>query len=316
MLENICQALCLGALRSFRPLTGGYTHRMMDVQTASGRYAIKLLNPDIMARPDALANFARAEAFEAHLEAAGLPILPARVFNGRKLQQVCGQSLYVFDYFDGHPLTDEAITPAHCTQMGQALARIHRISQRQGPEPDLPAPIDWLALADALLAISETRAEGLRLYEALPLLCQAEAAANDALRRLPRHQTICHWDMDPKNVLWQGDIFRIIDLECLDWGNPHQELLDQAVSWGGWPLDEARFKAFVGAYLAAGGTLPSDAATVVNSRRNHIDWLAYNARRALSPHAQESATGRSQLCETIGKIRCDQANRPLILRAL
>ena len=64
MLERICNALSLGAL-SVPPmsLSGGYTHRMFRVETEKGTYAVKLLNPEIMQRPDAQDNYRTAEAF-------------------------------------------------------------------------------------------------------------------------------------------------------------------------------------------------------------------------------------------------------------
>ncbi len=326
MLHRICDTLRLGEMLAHRDLSGGYLHRMVALTTTQGRYAVKLLNPEVMARPGALENFARAEAFERRLEEAGLPILPALTIGECKLHRVDGQYLYVFAYYDGHALPVEAITPAHCARMGDVLARIHAVDRREGPAPDIPVPIDWAALADALLADGEAHEDGLLLREAIPLLAEADAEANAAIRRLPQIQTICHGDMDSKNVLWQaspdgkaspaggeGD-FRVIDLECLDWGDPHQELLDLAVSWGGWPLQEANVKAFVAAYRDAGGGLPDDPAAVLRSRRNHIDWLAYNARRALFADAQERAVGRSQIGETIGKIRSDWENLPRILR--
>ena len=131
---------------------------------------------------------------------------------------------------------------------------------------------------------------------------------------LPRVEAVCHNDMDPKNVLWQGADFRIIDLECLGWADPMQELLDLAIAWAGWPTDETKLVAFVRAYYAAGGERPADAALVFDSRRNHLDWLAYNAKRALSEDGQERAMGRSQISETIDKIRSDQQNRSRMLR--
>lgn len=40
---------------------------------------------------------------------------------------------------------------------------------------------------------------------------------------MPPLWAICHGDMDCKNVLWQGSTFRIIDLECLDYGDAPEE---------------------------------------------------------------------------------------------
>ena len=59
------------------PVTGGLMHKMYKVQTISGIYALKCLNPDIMKRPGALANFAAAEDLERLLEEHGLPCIIA-----------------------------------------------------------------------------------------------------------------------------------------------------------------------------------------------------------------------------------------------
>lgn len=315
MFDRICAGLNLGELTA-PPLrlNGGYTHRMFRLDTTTGSYAVKLLNPEIMQRPDALGNYRTAEAVEAMLEARNLPILPARTIAGRKMQCVDGQYLYVFDYFDGRVLRTEEITPAHCAKMGEVLARIHAADIRENPgEPEPAESIDWGTLAEALLTSADAHAEGELLQAALPMLTHVTAAAEDADRRLPRVAALCHNDMDPKNVLWQGDAFRIIDLECLGYANPMQELLDLAISWSE-PADEMRFKAFVGAYYAAGGARPADAALLYDSRRNYIDWLAYNGRRALSDNPDERRIGREQLRGTLGKIEADLRRREMILR--
>lgn len=315
MWERICEALSLGKLNGVpEQLHGGYMHRMYAVTTDQGRYAVKLLNPEIMARMDAMENYRTAEAFEARLEAAGLPVLPAWMIGGSKMQCVDGQYLYVFDYFDGQALKDREITPAHCEMMGGVLARIHSLGWRECLEHEEMQPIDWQALSEALLASPDARQEAAALQEAVPMLTRVTAAAVNALQHLPRVQTICHNDIDAKNVLWRGSEYRIIDLESLGWADPMQELLDLAVSWAGYPLEEACFRAFVRAYYAAGGKRPADAAMVFDSRRNHIDWLEYNVRRALFDDPQERAIGRTQIMETIGKITFDQQNREAVLR--
>ena len=53
-----------------KPVSGGLMHRMYKVQTSSGIYAVKCLNPEIMKRPTARENCAVAEALEAHLDSS------------------------------------------------------------------------------------------------------------------------------------------------------------------------------------------------------------------------------------------------------
>lgn len=352
LFEQICRELSLGTpVGDPVPLSGGYTHRMFALTTSQGRYAVKLLNPEIMARPDAPDNYARAEGFERQLEATGLPILPAMTIGGKKMQCVSGQCLYVFPFFEGRVLRDEEITPDHCALMGCMLARIHGLSRREpatqallseegGPEGAGRSP-DWPPLVAALLRDPESAVQGSDMHRALPMLIRVTRAMEQAAASLPRVEALCHNDMDAKNVLWRGSDFRVIDLECLGYADPRQEMLDLAISWAGWPADEKRFKAFLTAYIAAGGEEPRFPDLLYDSRRNHLDWLAYNARRALSAplsegggsegagrstpegggskgaggsDPEERRIGREQIEETLAKLESDQRQRDMILR--
>lgn len=319
LFEDICRTLALGEMTAApRQLSGGYSHRMFALITSRGHYVLKLLNPEVMARPEAQGNFASCEAFEAKLEAAGLPILPAKVIDGRKMHCVDGQYLYVFNYYEGHVLPDSEITPAHCAAMGDVLARIHATAiateEAASTESEEPAGSpDWPPLVAALLRDPESRTWGADMHRALPLLLRITRAMALAAARLPWRTALCHNDMDAKNVLWQGSDFRIIDLECLGPANPEQEMLDLAISWAGYELDEKKFRAFVTAYLAAGGHVASDPADLYDSRRNHLDWLAYNARRALFDDPEERRIGRQQIADCLHKLAYDQRNRAKIL---
>mgnify|MGYP003305014691 CR=1 FL=1 len=52
---------------------------------------------------------------------------------------------------------------------------------------------------------------------------------NEVVDKLPNYTAICHNDLDSKNVLWIGDEFKIIDLECLGYSNPYLELFTLAL---------------------------------------------------------------------------------------
>ena len=211
-------------------------------------------------------------------------------------------------------LTDEEITPAHCAKVGAALAGIHAVKPlacRQAADCAVEKELLWGDLAADLLASTDAQAEGKLLQAAVLMLTQVADAAERAARSLPQMSTLCHNDMDPKNVLWRGVDFRIIDLECVGEDNPQQEMLDLAITWSNGR--EAQFKAFVEAYMAAGGIPITDAASVYDSRRNYIDWLAYNARRALAEDAREREIAREQIRWTIEKIRSDAERRNMTL---
>ncbi len=89
IFENICSQLDLGRLL-LPPvrLSGGLMHKMFSLETTRGRYAVKLLNPHVMLRPEAKANFDTAERLEEILEKNGIPILPAITYEHKKMQEL------------------------------------------------------------------------------------------------------------------------------------------------------------------------------------------------------------------------------------
>ena len=288
----LCQQLHLGALTA-EPvlLTGGLMHKMYRIATEGGVYAVKHLNPHVMARPTAAANFAAAEELERQLEQTDLPLLPSLTIGGRKMQQAGDDYCYLFPYFNGKALTEGEITPAHCAIVGGLLAQLHAVERKTAPIQRDNLAFGW----DGFALSAEDRA----------LLWEAQRAANAAV--LPPLSTICHNDMDPKNVLWHGMDCRIIDLECLGYGSPYLELLETALCWAGYEsgkVDIDRFTAFVTAYAAAGGNLDADWAAVYHANCDRLAWLHYNLLRAAGSEGEENrALGAAEAAKTLTCIR-------------
>lgn len=319
-LERMCSVLALGTLTEEpRRLSGGFLHRMYAVFTDKGKYAVKLLNPFIMQRETAMGNFRTAEHFERILENAGLPVLPALTFGGEKMQQLDGQYFYVFDWFDGRALKPAEITAVHAEKIGRTLAEIHGIERHTAEETAEELAIDWTDLTQKLeVADAEL---GALLLENLSFLLSRQELANRAVRKLPPVRAICHNDMDPKNVLWNGMEHRVIDLECLGYGDPFIELTETALCWAG--LDDCRidpelFCTFVRAYKAAGGELPEDWDALFDANSGRLGWLAYCVERALGVNcsAEEQQMGRDGVRVTLQQLLCTEETKPALLKAL
>ena len=286
-------------------LTGGFLHKMYRLETEQGVYALKILNPFIMKRETAMENFARAERLEVLLEKSDVPILPALSFDGKKMQELEGAYFYLFPYYAGKSLKAEEITACHCRQMGRTLARIHGIDRREEALDFQEMGIDW----DFYL--SQMKAENGQLCGLLQanyeLLVKMQEKGNQARKKLPAVSAICHNDMDCKNVLWDGEDFRIIDLECLAYNNPLMELFELALCWSGFEtckMDFGRFRAFLDGYCAGGGELPADWETLYDSNTGRLEWLEYNLKRVLGIDcgAEEKETGIAQAKQTLEQI--------------
>lgn len=296
--EPLCRHADLGQpLAEPTAVTGGLLHRMYALETTRGRYAVKLLNPEIMLRPDARENYRRAEALEALLERRNLPILPALTVHGQKMLSIGSYKIYVFPWYDGHIIRGTDVQARHAAAIGGTLAGIHAVASRERASQPEPLVIDWDALLPACPELLPRR----------DMLVSLTDRSNEAQRQLPALETICHHDLDTKNVLWQGNDFRIIDLETLDWGCPAAELMATALYWSGIDerrIDSARFKTFIDAYSAAGGEPPTDWLTLLDSDQSWLGWLAYVLAKG----------DRDQAVETMARIRCLEAFRPCLLQ--
>lgn len=319
-LGDICVMLGLGGLRAEpKRLSGGFLHRMYSLETDSGRYAAKLLNPYIMKRDTAMENYRRAEELEAKLESRGLPVLPALRFHGKKMQELEGQYFYLFDWFDGKALTGREIRKEHCEKMGGVLAEIHRTEVRREKVELSEIHGSWQLYEGRLK--EEAPELAALLGENLQLISDCQDRGNRALKRLPSVTAICHNDMDSKNVLWKGEEFRIIDLECMQFESPYMELFDLALNWSGYEecsIDLERFYALIEAYREAGGLMPPEWECLYEAGfLARLDWLEFNLKRTLGIEggSDERELGASMVRWALEHLRYYAGMREKLLEA-
>ncbi|MBQ9767346.1 MAG: phosphotransferase [Lachnospiraceae bacterium] len=303
MLNKICVRYNLGELRC-KPtrLTGGFMHKMYSLFTTKGKYAVKLLNPYVMQRETAMGNFRTAEALEKMLEEKELPIVPALTLDGNKMQCLDGQYFYLYEWYDGKALKSEEITEWHCKKIGGLLATIHGLDKRSSGYERDELRVDWDGYIEKLFGKNNELHNLLKEHR--ELLYESQEKGNAAIKKLPTVTAICHNDMDSKNVLWHGEDFRVIDLECLSYASPMMELYELALCWSGYEtcnIDFDLFRCFIRAYAEQGGTLPTDWETIYYSNNGRLEWLLYNVKRALGIECteEEIEIGASQVKETM-----------------
>lgn len=286
-------------------LNGGFMHKMYEVDTKQGTYALKLLNPFVMQRKTAMANFAKAEQIELLLEQQEIPILPALSFGERKMQEIDGEYFYIFDYFSGKPLKSNEITEYHCREVGKVLAKIHSIDKKLENKKSSEMSINWE------FYLAEMKKANVRLHAVLkdcfPIIKDRQNKGNLARKKLPPIISICHNDMDCKNILWNGNDYRIIDLECLSYNNPFIELFELALCWSGYEdcqINFRMFQAFLQGYKNGGGNLPADWETLYDCNNGRLEWLEYNIKRVLGIDCgdDEKEIGIEQVEETVQHI--------------
>ena len=290
------------------PVSGGLMHKMYRVETAEGAYAVKCLNPEIMKRPGVMDNYAKAEHFERILEENGLPIVPAISFNGKKMLESDGQYYYIFKWQEGSITDFNDIKKEQCLQAGELLGRIHGIDSIsvEAEEPEL-SNIDFKAYLKSAQD-KESHIAGL-LSDNYELLNTAQNKLNAARKNLPSIRVISNDDMDPKNIMWHEGRPHVIDLECLDYGNPVSSALSLALQWAGTVTEnfnKENLDAFFTGYLKAydNGFRAYD--KLIGISYTWVEWLEYNIRRALGMEGsapEDINLGEEEVRNTIGRIK-------------
>lgn len=291
-------------------VSGGFLHRMYRVTTDGGVYAVKHLNPKIMSKTNVLDNYERAEKIERILEHFGkkeIPIVPSITVNNQKMQNLDGHYFYIFNWQEGHITDWNNISNDQCNIAGNILGRIHAVDPRNvsHQEPALSA-INW---HDYIRKAKEEKSEIASLLAANePLLNYAERELNKARAALPDILCLSDEDMDPKNIMWDNGNPRVIDLECLDYGNPISHALQLSLQWSGITtcnMDVEKMISFFDGYLKAYDNGFRAYGSVFGLAYTWVEWLEYNIQRALGECIDEAerTLGISEVKNTVERIR-------------
>lgn len=199
------------------------------------------------------------------------------------------------------------ITIFHCQKIGEVLARIHNINLKNEPFERAEMQIDWQKYVELAKDMNSP------IYDAIKnnvhLFNESMTKGNIAIKKMPHVKAICHNDMDSKNVLWLGNEFKLIDLDCLGYSNPCLELFELALCWSGYEtcnINFDLFNIFFRAYFA-NTNLDTyiDWKSMYYSNYGRLEWLEYNIKRALMIECdteEEKQLGISEVKETVEHI--------------
>ncbi len=301
-------------------VSGGFMHKIYRVRTDHGIYAVKHLNPQIMAREGVHDNFERAEKIECLLEKANIPIVPSITVNGHKMQEVEGNYFYLFSWQEGHITDWDHISNEECKTAGNILGRIHAIDPENAAHQE--AELSKINKHEYIHKTNEEKNETASLLtDNEKLLIYAEKELNQARASLPDIICVSNEDMDPKNIMWDNGNPWVIDLECLDYGNPISHALQLALQWSGITtcnMDVEKMVAFFNGYLEAYDNCFRAYSGVFGLAYTWVEWLEYNMQRALGACTDEAERqmGISEVRNTIERIKYIQTIEKEIKDAL
>lgn len=319
-LEQLCIKYELGQLVSEpEQVSGGLLHRMYHVQTSQGEYAIKVLNPEIMKRPEALKNTIHSEKVAEILKDT-VPLIGAKCFLGKHVLEEDGSYYMIYDWLEGKSVFAPDITAYHCEQIGSILGKIHAADitiegmKRQRNSRDL---YDWN------LYLQKAEQENAECYEILKehleSIVNCDKAVIAGFEESSAMQVISHRDLDPKNVMWKDKLPYIIDWEAAGYVNPYQELIEVLNYWitdVDGCYNRAKFDSLVSAYNESVDICSVNWDTVLQcSFDGMLGWLEYNVKRALGLEgsgSNEQKEGVNQVKGTISELKRYEAQMVLL----
>lgn len=228
-----------------------------------------------------------------HLQAAGLPVPAALAGSSGALHHSWeGKPALLVPFAAGRCV--EAPDAAHCRQIGELIAAMHRAVADFAARHENPRGSGWRQQAAAQVR-PHLSAEQQRLLD-------SALAADAKFCALPLPQAACHCDLFRSNVLWQeGSIAAVIDFY---FGGEDSLVYDLAVcvcSWcyragegsGGGDFDDALLSALIGGYNSQRQLCSLERESFIDALNSaavrfwlsrHYDILFPRAAQALTPH--------------------------------
>ena len=227
------------------PLTrvhGGFANRMYRLDTDRGSFAVKELNRRSDHHVDDVFRFERA-AF-----AAGVPMPEPISADPHTL---------IHRWVDGQKVPEAPVSAAYGFEVGEILARIHRLDVEWDHGPtEGPAPRDWPDLAERAAATGQPWAGELSARAGTFLEI---AHFVDTCER-PGPVVLTHRDIQPWNLLARAGRPVVLDWELSGLLDLSGELGSTALSLAKGPgfdtVEPAIFRSVLDGYVAGGGTLP------------------------------------------------------------
>lgn len=310
-ISKLCELCGLGILLSEpAPINGGFLHRMYDVKTDKGHYAVKALNPNIMTREKAVLNYKLSEIV-ANKVSEKINVSCANKYNNSHLQNIDGQYYLIYDYINGQTIGTDEITAGHSYKIGRILAIIHgmdfsEISFNSDNEENSLA-VDFEYYLTEGKNVSAVWYELLKNHQKKLYILTEKM--NSALTESFSQKIISHCDLDFKNIMWNNSEPIVIDWECAGYIAKNRDFLDTSLYWS---LDsnenfrKEHFKAFINGYQSITSVDKfSVEAVLYSSLEGKISWLEYNLKRSLGIECadeNERKLGTEQVIYAIGQI--------------
>lgn len=302
---NISLLYPIGDYQEKKLLAGGLLHQVYWLQTSTGNYALKLLDPWIVSQQN-LSHWNTCELIAKNFFDKHIPAVHAlQNLTGNYLSQFNDQYFMVYHWIKSycHPARAKCVAGSGIIEsqtrprktlcvcgvtqrienIGTILAHIHSIQLNKTDYPQLNIP-SWNGFDEQhwenLLEKYDTN------FDIQKLLKINNTIRNVEIKLTEKDIIISHRDLDPRNVIWQNERPFIIDWEYAGLITPTLDLLIVAFNFAGLSLGKTpkieNFRAVVKGYEAKRESVTFDNQNKILYLGYCLDWLEFNLRRWLA----------------------------------
>ena len=315
--EKIVREYDLGSLvEEPSRVYGGYLHKSYKLVTTKNTYFLKYFGTTNNVN-ETIERYRIQSELEDLLKKNKVPAIYSIEFNNRKVQIVDNEVFYLFPWCDGVAIKGKDATKRHCKKIAKISSLIHSFDTKyKGKLKEVH--IDWKSYMD----IAKEKNDYIynMLNENIDMLNELIDKGNKYYSLIPSVSTICHNDMDCKNVLWVNNECYLIDMECLGYGNPYLETFKHALVWSGYEEACINFKLYNYFYKKyfkySRFKNEVDMEALYYGSFLDLEWLEVNIKRALKLVGESEEIylmGMDQSKETIERIRHFYQNRDKII---
>lgn len=296
---NISLLYPIGDYQEKKLLAGGLLHQVYWLQTSTGNYALKLLDPWIVSQQN-LSHWNTCELIAKKFFDKKVPSIHAlQNLAGNYLSQFSGNYFMIYPWVSCTPSLSKrsdakaagkfSINPSlppfekiEIESIGNILARIHSIQLNKTDYPQLNIP-SWNGFDEDYW--KNLLVEYDASFDTPKLLKINNAIRNVEIKLTEKDVIISHRDLDPRNIIWQNERPFIIDWEYAGLITTTLDLLIVAFNFAGLSLGNIpkieNFRAVVKGYEAKRGSVTFDDKNKTLYLGYCLDWLEFNLRRWL-----------------------------------
>ncbi len=283
IIEDLILKCNLGELlEGPHKIEGGLLNKMFKISTKRGKYALKLLNPEVMSRKDGKKNIIFTEKVSNIAKKNGIKCIPALEINGQLIQSIGDNHFLIFDWFEGKPINENQLNLEKCNKIAKELALLHKIDFSSiRNECNIYYELEDINFDYYLPKVKTEKIIHL-LNEVKDRFSQLDKESIKNMEYIKNNLVISHRDLDLPNILWdKNDEPVIIDWETTGLVNPTLEVIDTAWNWAGGKdyFDKNKYRNFLDSYVKEGGKLDDYEKAFKADFKAKLRWFEYNLKR-------------------------------------